>query len=95
MIIRFVKLEILPHHIDDFKQLTANEKPDILASKGCSHLEILQDVSNPSIFFTVSHWDSESALDTYRESDFFRGNWKRVKKWFSNKPEAWSLTYPE
>ena len=95
MIIRFVKLEILANHIDDFKQLTKNEKSDILAFNGCSHLEILQDISNPSIFFTRSHWESENALNHYRESDFFRGNWSQVKAWFSAKPEAWSLSYPE
>lgn len=91
MIIRFVKLEILSQHINDFKTLTANEKADILAFEGCSFLQILQDQNNPSIFFTVSHWKSESALNAYRESDFFRGNWKQVKEWFANKPEAWSL----
>lgn len=91
MIIRFVKLEIIPDHINDFKALTKNEKSEILAFDGCSHLQILQDQSNSSIFFTVSHWDSESALNIYRDSDFFRNNWNTVKQWFANKPEAWSL----
>ena len=91
MIVRFVKLEILPQHIKDFKQLTAGEKPQILAFPGCSHLEILQDVKNPSLFFTVSHWDSEASLNHYRNSDFFQGNWHTVKQWFAAKPEAWSL----
>lgn len=92
MIIRFVKLEILSENIHDFKQLTQNEKPDILAFPGCSHLEVLQDVSNPSIFFTVSHWTSEADLNHYRNSDFFRGNWSKVKQWFAAKPAAWSLS---
>lgn len=91
MIIRFVKLKILPEHIKDFKNLTKNEKNDILAFKGCSHLEIFQDTAKPSIFFTVSHWESEYMLNAYRESIFFRENWNQVKKWFANKPEAWSL----
>ena len=91
MIIRFVKLEIIPEHINDFKALTKNEKPEILAFNGCSHLQIFQDQTNSSIFFTVSHWESESALTIYRESDFFRGNWNKVKQWFAKKPEAWSL----
>ncbi|WP_461642847.1 putative quinol monooxygenase [Labilibaculum euxinus] len=91
MIIRFVKLEILPQYITDFKNLTSGEKDEIIAFPGCSHLEILQDVSNPSVFFTVSHWQSEDNLNTYRKSDFFQGNWKKVKQWFAAKPEAWSL----
>ncbi|WP_372751863.1 putative quinol monooxygenase [Labilibaculum sp.] len=92
MIIRIVKLEIQKHHIQDFKHLTANEKDDILNFEGCSHLEVMQDVSNPSVFFTLSHWSSENALNHYRNSDFFRGNWNTVKQWFSGKPETWSLS---
>jgi len=92
MIIRFVKLEILPEHIEDFIQFTAGEKNDIIAFSGCSHLDILQDISNPSVFFTVSHWASEDKLNQYRKSDFFQGNWKNVKQWFAAKPEAWSLS---
>ena len=92
MIIRFVKLEIAPNHITDFKELTNSERKDILAFDGCSHLEILQDVNNPCIFFTVSHWSSENALNKYRNSGFFQANWTRVKQWFSDKPLAWSLS---
>ena len=94
MIVRLVKLEIKVQHIEDFRQLTENEKTGILNFKGCSHLEIFQDTSNPHLFFTLSHWDSQDALDQYRKSDFFRGNWEKVKQWFSHKPEAWSLTTP-
>ncbi|RUT77680.1 putative quinol monooxygenase [Ancylomarina longa] len=92
MITRFVKLEILSDHIEDFKTLTTGEKTEIIAFPGCSHLKILQDVSKPSVFFTVSHWESETALNHYRNSDFFQGNWKTVKQWFASKPEAWSLS---
>lgn len=92
MIIRFVKLEIHSDHINDFKQLTENEKAEIIAFEGCSYLKVLQDQSNSNVFFTVSHWESISALNNYRNSDFFRGNWNRVKQWFINQPEAWSLS---
>ncbi len=92
MIVRFVKLDIQSKYIDDFKKLTAGEKDDIIAFEGCSFLEILQDVNNETVFFSHSHWESEDALNIYRESDFFRGNWVQVKQWFAAKPEAWSLT---
>jgi len=91
MIVRFVKLEIQNQHIDDFKKLTSGEKEEIEAFEGCSFLEILQDVNNKELFFSHSHWQSEDALNKYRDSAFFRGNWKQVKQWFSAKPEAWSL----
>lgn len=92
MIIRFVKLEILPQHIHDFKKFTSDEREGIIAFPGCSHLDILQDISNPSVFFTVSHWNSENDLNQYRNSDFFQNNWKKVKQWFTAKPQAWSLS---
>ncbi|MDE5424148.1 antibiotic biosynthesis monooxygenase [Ancylomarina sp. DW003] len=91
MIVRFVKLEIQNQHIADFKILTSGEKEEIMAFEGCSFLEILQDVNNKNLFFSHSHWESEEALNKYRDSAFFRGNWKQVKEWFSAKPEAWSL----
>jgi heme-degrading monooxygenase HmoA len=71
--------------------LTAGEKEGIVAFEGCSFLEILQDVNNKNLFFSHSHWQSENALNKYRDSDFFRGNWVQVKQWFIAKPEAWSL----
>jgi len=92
MIIRFVKLEILPQNIADFKKLTSCEREGIITFPGCSHLEVLQDVSNPSVFFTVSHWKSENELNNYRNSYFFQNNWKKVKQWFTTKPQAWSLS---
>ncbi len=91
MIVRFVKLELQSQHIADFKKLTAGEKEDIIAFKCCSFLEILQDVNNENLFFSHSHWASEEALNAYRNSSFFRGNWEQVKQWFAAKPEAWSL----
>lgn len=92
MIVRFVKLELQSQHIADFKSLTAGEKEDIIAFEGCSFLEILQDITNENLFFSHSHWESEEALNAYRESAFFRGNWEQVKQWFAAKPEAWSLS---
>ena len=91
MIVRFVKLEIQTQYIADFKKLTSEEKEDIMAFEGCSFLEILQDVNNKELFFSHSHWQSEAALNKYRDSAFFKGNWKQVKQWFAAKPEAWSL----
>lgn len=91
MIVRFVKLEIQNQHIADFKEFTSGEKEEIEAFEGCIFLEILQDVNNKNLFFSHSHWQSEEALNKYRDSVFFRGNWTQVKKWFATKPEAWSL----
>ncbi|MRT92865.1 putative quinol monooxygenase [Ancylomarina sp. 16SWW S1-10-2] len=91
MIVRFVKLKLQSQHIADFKKFTEGEKKDIIAFDGCSFLEILQDINNKNLFFSYSHWESEEALNRYRDSAFFKGNWKQVKQWFAAKAEAWSL----
>ena len=91
MIVRFVKLELKSNHVADFKSFVEIEKKAIIAFDGCSFLEILQDINNKNLFFSHSHWESEDALNRYRDSAFFRGNWGKVKPWFAVKSEAWSL----
>lgn len=91
MIIRIVKLEIHPQHIEDFRLFTSRERDKILNSAGCTYLNIYQDVKYQGTFFSHSHWNCEDSLNDYRHSDFFRGNWSQVKKWFAAPPQAWSL----
>ena len=64
----------------------------IRAMKGCLHLELLQDAKNPTIFFTLSHWDTEGSLNHYRHSDLFKTTWAKTKILFADKPEAWTTT---
>jgi len=91
MIIRFVKMSFQAEHVNDFIQFEKSIYDTIRSSEGCEYLQILQDKNNPQIFFTQSHWQSEEFLNQYRHSDFFKETWTKVKKWFNNKPEAWSL----
>lgn len=91
MITRIVKMKFKSEHIADFKNFTKGIKDIISNQKGCLHLDILQDVSDKQIFFTYSKWKSEEDLNNYRKSDFFRNIWPQTKKWFSAKPEAWSV----
>jgi len=91
MINRFVKLEIDPLFHEEFIAFTKGEREDIISFQGCSFLRVYQDQEKSNVFYTHSKWESVDALNNYRESDFFRGNWAKVKKWFIAKPEAWSL----
>jgi len=91
MITRFVQLKIKDCNILDFKKFALAEKKDIIAFKGCHDLEVYHDINTPNIFFTKSIWDSEGALNKYRESDFFKANWKLAKTWFADRANAWSL----
>lgn len=89
--IRIVKMCFKEEHIDAFKALFEERKATIRAQEGCTHLELLQDINNPQIFFTYSFWNSEQYLDQYRNSDFFADTWQKTKALFADKAAAWSV----
>lgn len=91
MIKRFVKMTFKPEYIQDFKTVFNSNKELIAAVKGCNHVELLQDVNNPNVFFTFSLWENTEYLDAYRQSELFTGVWAKTKVLFDDKPEAWSL----
>ena len=91
MLIRIVKMSFAPDKVNDF--MTAfNERKEMIASfEGCSGVELLRDIQNPNTFFTYSKWNNETSLNKYRNSELFNAVWSSVKKWFTAKPEAWSV----
>jgi quinol monooxygenase YgiN len=91
MITRIVKITLLPDKIEDFMNVFRDVKETIAAFDGCHHVELLQDISSPHIFFTYSIWEDEHYLNLYRFSAFFKQTWIRSKKLFSQKAEAWSV----
>lgn len=76
----------------EFKNIFKTVKLKILSSKGCLHLELLQDKNNPSVLFTHSVWNDEQDLEQYRNSELFKTTWSKTKKLFGDRPEAWSTT---
>lgn len=80
-----------PDEVSNFQALFAERKDNIRAFDGCMHLELWQDVHSPQVFFTYSVWQSESHLDHYRYSDFFKDTWAQTKALFAEKPSAWSV----
>ncbi len=78
-------------HIATFLTLFETHKSTIRAFKGCAHLELYRDLTDPSLFFTYSFWDSAAALENYRQSEVFKTVWAQTKPLFNLKPEAWSL----
>jgi len=91
MITRIVKMHFSEEHIDDFRSLFVEVREKIRGFEGCHGVELLQDIHEPCIFFTYSHWDSEDALNAYRHSDLFAATWKKTKAMFSDKAKAWSV----
>jgi autoinducer 2-degrading protein len=91
MIIRIVKMTFEPEKVNEFLEIFESSKQFIRAMQGCSHLELLNDINSPNIFFTYSYWQSENDLNNYRNSDLFAGVWSKTKILFYAKPEAWSV----
>ncbi len=92
MIVRWVKLRFRKSEIPSFLENFEGIKEKIRHFEGCQFLELLQDLEDPTIFFTHSHWESQTALENYRNSDFFKEVWTETKQKFSHNPEAWSST---
>lgn len=91
MITRIVKMTFRHDAIESFLEVFNANNKYIAASKGCSSLQLMQDKGRPEVFFTISTWDSEDALNMYRESELFEKVWGKTKLMFAEKPEAWTL----
>lgn len=91
MIKRFVKMTFKPDNIERFKEIFKASHHLISAMEGCQYVELLQDITNPCIFFTLSIWDDPKYLEAYRQSHLFEGVWAKTKVLFDAKPEAWSV----
>ncbi|MBU0696227.1 MAG: antibiotic biosynthesis monooxygenase [Bacteroidetes bacterium] len=92
MMIRLVKMEFEEDKVALFSSIFEKVKPMISKMDGCVDVNLHQDIKNSNIFFTISHWENEAALNVYRDSELFINTWKKVKPLFKNKAEAWSLS---
>lgn len=92
MIRRLVKLNIDAKQVEAFKDLFEAHKSQIRAFEGCEHLELWQDKTSASTFFTYSHWTDETRLEAYRQSELFGNIWPQTKLMFAGPAEAWSST---
>ena len=80
------RLESVSAFLENFE---AN-KHSIRNFPGCQHLELWQDHDSKNIFMTYSYWESEEALNQYRDSELFKSVWSFTKALFSEKPQAFS-----
>ena len=91
MFVRIVKMSFNPEGIPEFLEMFDQKKELIRNFEGCRLLELYRGKHNDHMFFTYSYWDTEDALENYRQSDLFNGVWTETKKHFNAKPEAWSV----
>ena len=91
MLVRIVKLSFHQDKIPAFLENFELVKNQIRNFPGNRLLELYQDKTNTSIFFTYSYWDSEEDLENYRKSELFTEVWDFTKQLFNDKPEDWSV----
>ena len=91
MIVRIVRMHFTEDGVAEFLQIFEENKMAIRNFPGCTHLELLKDVSNAKVYTTLSHWKDETSLEAYRNSPLFVSVWSRVKKLFAERTTAFSL----
>ncbi|MHB1178353.1 MAG: putative quinol monooxygenase [Daejeonella sp.] len=91
MITRVVKMTIQPAQVHQFEKIFNDSVDRIRVYEGCIDVQLMKDVSQENVFFTLSKWKTETALNTYRSSGFFKLTWSKVKPLFAERAEAWSL----
>jgi quinol monooxygenase YgiN len=91
MLIRIVRMHFTELGVDEFLAIFNKNKQAIRNFPGCTHLELLRDPDNASMFTTLSHWDDEQSLENYRKSELFGAVWGIVKSLFASRSQAFSL----
>jgi len=92
VLVRIVRMTFRPDTVNAFVEQFDASAPQIRAFPGCYHLELWRDADTPTVCTTYSHWESEDALNRYRESDLFRSTWRTVKPLFGGRPVAHSYS---
>jgi hypothetical protein len=84
-------MNFLPDKVDSFLEIFNENKNRIASFPGCTSLQLKRDINTPTIFFTISEWNSETDLENYRNSELFKGVWGKTKVLFREKPQAWTV----
>jgi heme-degrading monooxygenase HmoA len=70
MIVRMIFVKVSPEQvkeaIDDWKKVCA---PLMISQPGCISEELLESREQPDEFISLSNWESQEAIDTYRSSE--------------------------
>jgi heme oxygenase (mycobilin-producing) len=91
MIIRIVKMHFTEAGVPEFLEIFNANKIAIRNFPGCTHLELLMDAEDETVYATLSHWVDEQSLENYRKSELFGSVWGRVKTLFAERTQAFSL----
>lgn len=90
MIQRIVTMTFQENAIESFLAVFDDSKEQIRNFPGCKGLKLMQTTNKPCQLSTFSLWESEEALDAYRNSPLFQSTWAKTKVLFADKPVAFS-----
>lgn len=91
MIIRIVRMHFTEAGVEEFLQIFNANKVAIRNFPGCTHLQLLKDMEDPTVYTTLSHWNGPADLENYRKSELFGSVWGRVKTLFAERTQAFSF----
>lgn len=91
MLTRIVRMSFQPPLVEEFLNLFHHTKAAIASQDGCLALNLFVDKEQTNVIYTISIWQSESHLDSYRSSELFVTTWAKTKVLFNDKPKAFSL----
>ena len=88
MIRRLVTMKFSESGAKTFLEIFEENKNTILNSQGCRSIKLLTNKNTVFEFTTDSVWESEEALNAYRNSELFISVWKKVKPLFIEPAQA-------
>lgn len=91
MVTRIVKMTFREEATADFQKVFDKYKEQIRHADGCTHLTLLREKPNGTVFFTYSKWEDESFLEKYRHSSIFAEVWPQTKTLFAAPAQAWTV----
>ena len=71
-----------PTQVAAFLTLFGATKTRIRAQPGCLGMDLGRDAADNAVFCTYSRWESEAALNAYRQSALFGEVWPATKRLF-------------
>ena len=88
MILRTVHMTFQPERVGEFLALFERHRRQIASQPGCTSVLLIQDPAEPHRMGTVSIWESEDALNAYRNSALFGEVWPATKALFAEPAAA-------
>ena len=85
-----VRLTFSPETVDAFDALYTQFEQHIQARPGCRMVRAMKVPGHPCQRATLSFWETQEDLDTYRQSTLFGEVWPATKALFAAPPEAQS-----